>query len=50
MQKVQFLKYKQRFTAKRRIKYRNTASVNLEVLYFIYKKDKANIVRLKNFF
>ena len=34
----------------RRIKYKGTVSVNLEVLYFVYKKDEGNIVRLKNFF
>ena len=34
----------------RRIKYRGTARVNLEILHFAYKKDKGNVIRLKNFF
>jgi len=50
MQGARFLKHKQRFTAKRRIKYRGTTSVNLKVLHFAYKKDEVNIARLKNFF
>ena len=49
MQKAQFLKYKQRFTVERRIKYRGTVSVNLKVLHFAYKKDEGNIIRFKNY-
>ena len=50
MQNARFLEHERRFAAERRIKYRGTASVNLEVLYFIYEKDEENIARLKNFF
>jgi hypothetical protein len=50
MQKARFLEHERRFAAERRIKYRGTASVNLEVLHFACEKDEANIARLKNFF
>ena len=50
MQKARFLEHERRFAAERRIKYRGTASVNLEVLHFVCKKDEGNVVRLKNFF
>ena len=50
IQKARFLKYKQRFIAKKRIKYRGTTNINLKVLHFTYKKDEGNIARLKNFF
>ena len=50
MQKAQFIEYKRRFAAERRIKYRGTASVHLEVLHFACEKDEGNVARLKNFF
>ena len=49
MQKARFLEHERRFAAERRIKYRGTASVNLEVLHFACEKDEGNIARLRNY-
>ena len=49
MQKARFFKYEQKFAVKRKIKYKSTTNINLKVLHFACKKDKGNIIKLKNY-